>query len=192
MSVIAFLPFIAFAVLTGPLGASAALLVGAAVSVVLILRGWLRGQTPKILEIGSVVLFLAISAYIHFTAHDEPIAVVKLAVDVGLFTIVLGSLLAGTPFTLQYAREQTPPELWHDPRFLRINARITTAWAIAFAVLVLADALLAFAPGVPKTVGIVATVAAIGGASAYTLRTAAAARSRAADAGIVVGTRPSK
>lgn len=183
MTIVAFLPFVAFALLNGPLGATGALLVGAAVSAVLILRGWRRGEAPKVLEVGTLLLFLGIAGYIHLTARSESIAAVKLAVDLGLFAIVAGSLAAGMPFTLQYAREQAPRELWHDPRFLRVNVRITRAWAAAFAVVVLADALLAFAPGVPKAVGILATIAAIGAAAAYTTHTATAAR--AASGGLV-------
>lgn len=49
------------------------------------------------------------------------IPLVRLAVDTGLRAIVLASLLIGTPFTLQYAREETPPEIWGQPEFLRTN-----------------------------------------------------------------------
>ncbi|MFT3973259.1 MAG: hypothetical protein QM699_07365 [Amaricoccus sp.] len=179
MTVVAFLPFIAFALLTGPLGASGALLVAAVLSAVLVLRGWRRGETPKILEVGTLALFLGIAGFIHLTARAESIAGVKLAVDIGLLGIVLVSLLVGRPFTLQYAREQAPREVWDDPRFVQLNRRITLAWAIAFAIVVLADALLDFATGIPKAVGILATVAAIAGAAAYTVRSAKAARARA-------------
>lgn len=178
MTVVAFLPFIAFAVLNGPLGAVPALLLGAAISAVLIVRGWRRGESPKILEVGTLVLFLGIAAFSHFAGHAESVVGVKLAVDIGLLGIVLASLLAGRPFTLQYAREQAPKELWSDARFVQLNTRITLAWAIAFTVVVLADLLLAFATGIPKAVGILATVAAIAAAAAYTTRSASAARAK--------------
>lgn len=192
MSVVAFLPFLAFALLTGPLGATGALLVGAAISGVLILRGLRRRETAKVLEVGTFLLFLGIAGFIHLTARAESIASVKLAVDIGLLAIVLGSLLLGMPFTLQYAREQAPRDIWDDPRFMQLNARITLAWAIAFAIVVLADALLAFATGVPKAVGIIATVLAVAGAGRYTLRTAAAARARGAASGLVAPASPSE
>lgn len=51
----------------------------------------------------------------------------------GLFAIVawLTSFL-NHPFTEQYAREKTPPELWGDPLFHRMNHEITAVWAVVF------------------------------------------------------------
>jgi len=43
-----------------------------------------------------------------------------------------GTLVAGTPFTAQYARESWPRELWEAPLFRRINAVLTIAWALIF------------------------------------------------------------
>lgn len=53
-------------------------------------------------------------------------------VNVTLLAIAWGSLLAGAPFTIQYAREQVPPELWHSPGFLRVNQHITAVWGLDF------------------------------------------------------------
>jgi hypothetical protein len=50
------------------------------------------------------------------------------------------SLLIRRPFTLDYARQHVDPALWNDPRFLRINRHLTTAWGIAFTI----NALLAY------------------------------------------------
>ena len=55
-----------------------------------------------------------------------------LLVNVTLMTIAWGSLLAGAPFTIQYAREQVPPELWRSPVFIRINQCITAVWGVDF------------------------------------------------------------
>jgi hypothetical protein len=55
---------------------------------------------------------------------------VRLAVAAGLPAIVLASLAAGRPFTLQYARERVPKQYWHAPLFLTINRRI--AWALGW------------------------------------------------------------
>jgi hypothetical protein len=43
-----------------------------------------------------------------------------------------GSILIGKPFTLQYARESTPPEYWRTAGFLRDNRIITAIWGLAF------------------------------------------------------------
>jgi len=81
---------------------------------------------------------------------------------------VLVSLALRQPFTLQYAREQVPPELWGSPRFVRANYIITAVWAAAFAVLVIADLVLLYLPQVPHRVGIVATILALVGAFKFT------------------------
>lgn len=55
-----------------------------------------------------------------------------LLVNLTLMAIAWGSLLAGTPFTIQYAREQVAPEFWHTPLFIRINQCITAVWGLDF------------------------------------------------------------
>jgi phytoene dehydrogenase-like protein len=42
------------------------------------------------------------------------------------------TLLLGSPFTLQYAREDWPPELWGQPLFRRTNVILTVAWGAIF------------------------------------------------------------
>ncbi len=79
--------------------------------------------------------------------------------------IVLGSLAIRLPFTLQYARERVAPEFWDNPVFRSVNARITAAWAGAFAVMLLAKLAVATIPGMPGwfggTASILASIAAI-------------------------------
>jgi hypothetical protein len=41
-------------------------------------------------------------------------------------------LVLGRPFTLDYARAQTDPSLWHAPLFLRVNRQLTAVWAATF------------------------------------------------------------
>jgi all-trans-retinol 13,14-reductase len=43
-------------------------------------------------------------------------------------------LLVGFPFTIQYAREQTPREVWDDPRFMRINIILTVVFGVMFTI----------------------------------------------------------
>jgi hypothetical protein len=93
---------------------------------------------------------------------------VRLCVDGGLFLIVLVSIALRRPFTLQYAREQAPPDIWHRPEFLRANYIISAAWGVAFAVMVVADIVMVFVPNVPVGFGIGATILAIAGAIRFT------------------------
>ncbi len=47
----------------------------------------------------------------------------------GIFAAVAWiTLLIGRPFTLQYAREQAPPEIWEHPLFMRLNVILTAVW----------------------------------------------------------------
>lgn len=81
-----------------------------------------------------------------------------LAVHVALAAAAWGSLAAGSPFTLQYAREDWPRELWHRREFLRLNQLITGIWGGLFS---LAAAVAVLAPEQVTVVGPAALVAGI-------------------------------
>jgi hypothetical protein len=49
-----------------------------------------------------------------------------------LTALIFGSILAGHPFTEAYARNSTPPELWHTRQFRNVNRRISAIWGLAF------------------------------------------------------------
>ena len=68
------------------------------------------------------------------------------------------------PFTIQYARERVARTLWDNPVFVRTNYIITGVWAVAFAVMVIADVSLLRIPAVPASISIIATVLALVGA----------------------------
>ena len=88
----------------------------------------LRGGTVKILELGSLILFGALTVYTLALHPLWSIAGVKLAVHGGL-AIAWISLAIRHPFTLQYAKETVPEQFWREPLFIRVNDRITGVWA---------------------------------------------------------------
>jgi hypothetical protein len=101
---LAFSPFIVFVVLQRLIGIETGLLGAAAMSLLLLARdAVIRRKMPKVLEIGTVLLFGALALYGSVTEAAWPIAGVRLAVDAGLLLIVLVSMAIGQPFTLQYA-----------------------------------------------------------------------------------------
>jgi hypothetical protein len=165
---LSFGPFILFAVLMRFGDVLFALLAAAALSGLLILRERRRGKSVKILEAGTVLLFGGLAILTALTHYDWSIFEARLAVDLGLLAIVLGSLLARRPFTLQFAREEVAQEYWANPQFIATNYKITAAWALAFAVLVVADVVMAFFPAIPLSVGIVVTILALTGAIWFT------------------------
>jgi hypothetical protein len=166
-----FAPFFAFAILIHLGYVATALWVGAAVAAALLLRErFVLHRSLKILEVGTLVLFAGLAFYTQITGQSWTIPAVRLVVDAGLLLIVLASLAIGQPFTLQYAREGTPPEIWSTPQFIEVNRTITLVWAAAFAVLVLADAAMVYVPEIPQRIDILATVLALVGAYKFTVR----------------------
>ena len=166
---LAFAPFIAFAVVDRLVGSAEGLFAGFAVSAILLVRDWLSPKrAPKTLEIGTAVLFGAFALYTLLTHPSWSIMGVRLVVDTGLLLIVLVSMAIRQPFTLQYAREQVPQEVWASREFVRTNYVITAVWALAFVALVVADLVLVYVPELPPRFGIVITVLALVGAIKFT------------------------
>jgi hypothetical protein len=166
---LAFAPFLAFAVIDRLIGSVEGLFAGFAVSAVVLLRDWLTpNRSPKLLEIGTAILFGALALYTLLGNHVWSIMGVRLVVDAGLLLIVLISMAIRRPFTLQYAREQVPQAAWTSREFIRTNYVITAVWALAFAVLVAADLVLINLPDLPPRFGIIATVLALVGAVKFT------------------------
>lgn len=117
----------------GRLELSAALALGLAV--VVLIANWLRGEKAKFLEYSDVVYFATIAVIVAF-ASEGTRTWLELwggeVANIALFVIVAGSLVIRQPFTLQYAREDTPEEYWHTPQFLRVNYQISAVWVVAF------------------------------------------------------------
>jgi hypothetical protein len=163
-----FAPFVAFAVAANIWGAMPGLTIGAALSAALLIKDLLCGQQPKILEIGTFLMFAGLLVWAKLFPLPLTVLTVRLRVDAGLLLIVLISLAIAKPFTLQYARERVPEDRWKSPQFLRINFIITAVWALAFACIVAADLMMVYMANVPLRVGIVVTVAALYGAYRFT------------------------
>jgi hypothetical protein len=173
-----FLPFVAFALLSGVLGATGALIAGAVVSTTLSLRSRLRGESTKILELGTLILFLIVAAYTGTAGRAMSLVGVRLCVDAGLLAIVLISLSARRPFTLQYAKEQVPAQYWGNPAFVRANYVISAAWAVVFFLMVIAEGALLYFPNLPVLVVVFVVVAALVGGVGFTRWYSTAARAR--------------
>jgi hypothetical protein len=166
---LAFAPFFVFIVVERLIGVTEGLAAATVTSAGLLLRDALsRNKTIKVLEVGTFLLFGGLTAYTAIVKTAWSIPAVRLWVDAGLLVIVLISLAVRQPFTLQYAREQVPRELWDKPEFVRTNYIITAVWAVAFALMVAADLMMLFVPTLPTLVAIVVTVAALWGAARFT------------------------
>ncbi len=117
----------------GRLELSSAVAFGMALAIVLL--GILRGGRPKLLELSDTIFFGALAIFVAVASDDTHAWLERWSGEVAnlaLVAIALGSIVVRQPFTLAYAKEGTPRELWHNPGFLRTNYLITWAWAIAF------------------------------------------------------------
>jgi hypothetical protein len=161
-------PFIAFFVLMRLSTPLIALAAATIISAVLMGRGAMRGGGVKILELGSLLLFGALTLYTLAAHPDWSIAGVRLAVDGGLALIVLISIAIRQPFTMQYAKEQVPAEFWRHPIFIRTNDLISGVWLLDFAVSAACDAAAIYLPSVPVGVLVAISVAALVGAIWFT------------------------
>ena len=166
---LAFAPFVIFAVINRIAGPFAGLIAGAVAALLLLARDWLTaGRSLKILDIGSTIVFAALVVYSFLAKPTWSVVGVRLCVDAGLLLIVLVSLAVGRPFTLQYAREQVRPELWDTADFKRTNYVITGVWALAFAAMVIAEFVLLYVPAAPDRVGVLVIILALVGAVKFT------------------------
>ena len=161
-------PYGAFAGLMLVSSTTISLFAAAALCLVVIASDAVRGRSIKVLGAGSAILFAALGSYLAMTETVWSSSAVKLTVDTGVLAITLASLAIGKPFTLQYAREQVAPELWDNPKFIRTNYVITGVWALAFAVMVVAELALLYVPGLPRRAGVIAIVVALIGAVKFT------------------------
>ena len=127
-----------------------------------------RGRSVKILAVGSAVLFAGIGLYLALVDPGLSALGVKLSVDIGIFIISLGSMLARRPFTLQYAIETVPAETAAMPGFLAANYIITAAWTGAALLMMAANIVLLYFPGLPVWLGLAVAFAARNSAIYFT------------------------
>jgi hypothetical protein len=153
-------PFGAFATLMLVTSAAMSLFASAAICLIVIAYDILRGRSIKMLGAGSVILFAALGFYLTLADSSLSSSTVKLTVDAGVFAISLMSLAIREPFTLQYAREMVDTETAKLPGFMKSNYIITWAWTAAFLLMVMANVLMIYVPGLPLWSGLAIAFAA--------------------------------
>ena len=153
-------PFGAFAALMLVTSAAVSLFASAAICLLVVAYDILHGRSIKMLGAGSAVLFATLGGYITLVDSSWSSSAVKLTVDCGVLAIALLSLAIRRPFTLQYAREVVDAETAVLPGFRRVNYILSTAWTVAFLLMMIANALMIYVPGLPLWSGIVIAFAA--------------------------------
>jgi hypothetical protein len=166
---LAFAPFIVFALVDRFLNAETGLIAAAVTSALLVTRDVLTaGRRVKVLEVGTLFLFAGLASYAYLENPGWSVLAVRLRVDAGLLMLIIATLAIGRPFTLPYAKEQVAPEIWSSPEFKRTNNVISLAWATAFALMVSADLLMLYRPDVSTRIGIFLTIASLVAAYKFT------------------------
>lgn len=161
-------PYGAFAALMLVSSAVVSLFVSAAICLMVVAHDAIAGRSIKMLGAGSAILFAALGCYIALADAGWSSSEVKLAVDAGMLTISLLSLAIRRPFTLQYAREMVDSETAQLPGFVKVNYIITSAWSLAFVLMVMANVLLIYLPGLPLWSGLAIAFAARNSALYFT------------------------
>jgi len=161
-------PYGAFAGLMLLTSAAMSLFAAAAICLAVIALDAFRGRSIKVLGAGSAVVFAALGGYLTLVDASLSGSAVKLTVDAAMLAISLVSLAIRRPFTLQYAREMVDAETAELPDFMKANYIITAAWALAFVLMVMANVLLIYLPGLPLWCGIAIAFAARNSALYFT------------------------
>ena len=130
-------PWIVYSLVEGEgrLEESSAIAFGLALAILMV--GWLRGNSPKLLEFSDVIFFGALAIFVAVASDSTHAWLERWSGEVAnmaLVVIAIGSILIRQPFTLAYAKEDAPRELWDNPVFLRTNYVLTSVWAIAFVI----------------------------------------------------------
>src|SRR5207247_5759745 len=129
--------------------ATVSLFAAAATCLIVIAIDAARGRSIKILGAGSVLLFAGLGLYLLVWHPTWSNSAVRLAVDTGVLTISLGSMLLRRPFTLQYAIEAVPAETAAMPGFLRAIYIITGAWTVATLLMLASNVAMLYVPVLP-------------------------------------------
>ena len=141
-----FVPLIVYGLLAGPSVQSKILALGAATLVTVVVSfGDLK--KGRILTWANLVLFggLLIAA-VGFSLTGI-LSWSGVLIYMVLAAVAFGSILAGVPFTLQYAREMVDPSRHENPVFLRVNILMTGVWGGIYVVNALLDYLALVFPG---------------------------------------------
>lgn len=166
--VMTFLPWLAFWVLLSYGRLFAAIIVALAASVAAIVMERMAGRSCKILQIGTLVVFVVFLAAAAFVDRTWLGYWIRIMSNAALTLIVLVSILIGKPFTIQYARESVTKEYWATPEFLHANYVITWVWFAAFVANTAASGLNHLIPSINVLVNWVISICPILAAAKFT------------------------
>ena len=166
--IVSFIPWILFWILAGKGMPEPAAAAAFFTTLVFIIVEKIRGRSLKILQVGTLAFFLVLSALALATELDRFSAWVNFGANFTLTAIVLFSIVIGKPFTLQYAKEQTPENFWTSPVFIRINYTISWVWCLVFLVNLIPSTVIVCGGNVPAAVRWTASIVLFIAAAKFT------------------------
>lgn len=97
----------------------------------------IRRGSHKVLDWVTIVFFVAltIAGILVGAKNGDWMDTYSTTISSAVLAVVALGSLAFVPFTEQYARESTPPEVWDQPAFKRTNRILTLMWGLVFAAL---------------------------------------------------------
>jgi hypothetical protein len=130
---IGFVPLIVYGILAGSTESSVvfALAVTAIVTVLVGLPDLRKGM---ILMWTTLLFFTGAFIAVGVLQVNGIIPWMGVLIYITLATVTFGSLLLGTPFTLQYAWEMVDRSVWEKPGFIRVNRLMTGVWGGVFVI----------------------------------------------------------
>jgi len=126
-----FMPWLLFSALFGPTEQEIIISIAVA-SAVFVKTEWRDLRKGFVLAWGTVIYFVFIFLFAVLLKNQWVINHVWLLSNLALALIAWASLAIGQPFTLQYAREQTPAFIWKKPGFIKVNRILTAVWGSVF------------------------------------------------------------
>jgi len=130
---VSFAPWISVWVLVSNDSYVPGMVVATACSASLIVWTLFEGKKPKLLDWGTLGSLAGLT-FVSVAAGGPWLASwLSAMLNAALFLVIFGSIVVGRPFTIDYAKEETPPELWDTEGFRHVNAVISWVWAGATA-----------------------------------------------------------
>jgi hypothetical protein len=134
---VSFAPWISVWVLVSNDSYVPGMLVATACSLGLIVWTVVEGKRPKLLDWGTFGSLGGLTLLSVVAGGPWLGSWLSALLNAALLLIMFGSVILGRPFTIDYAKEETPPEIWDTPGFKHVNAVISWVWVGAVAAMLI-------------------------------------------------------
>jgi hypothetical protein len=128
---LSFVPWIAFSIAAHTTSLPVAAALGLGLALAANVPNLVR-RRPKLLDLAGAGFFLVLTVVGLVFPELDWLGQWSGALGNGAIAlIILFSIVVGVPFTIQYAREQAPAEVWQTPRFYATCVAISWVWFAA-------------------------------------------------------------